>query len=68
MKNISEFHSSWTQIEEVIHDMKNALTVLKIALNNQKVAAEQIQTAMKRIIEGLEIIDKSINRMANNEK
>ena len=61
MKKINGFKASWNEISGIIHDMKNAVTVLAgtIYLTN---------TAKKRIIDGLNKIDECINKIARNNK
>lgn len=60
MKDISEFKASWTKMSEAIHDMKGALTLLHSSRYQQRQASEKIG-------EALEIIDKCINGMVENE-
>ena len=60
MKKINNFKSSWSGISDIIHDMKSALTLLNSSQHQSK-------RAMKKIIDGLEKIDKAIYQIANGE-
>ena len=60
MKKVNGFKASWNEMSDIIHGMKNALTVLDGSMFLTK-------KAMKRIVEGLEKIDKCINKIANGK-
>lgn len=61
MKTINNFHTSWSKLSDIIHEMKNAVTVLIGA-------TELTQKAKRTILKCLGKIDSAINDMVKNGK
>jgi len=64
MKKINGFKTSWKKIDKVLHDMKNALTIINLAEHNFNASMDK---AKKKIGNGIEGIFDSINKMRNGK-
>lgn len=59
MKKANKFEATWNGIDDVVHKMKGAMTDITVA-------SDLLKRGTKKIIEGLEQIDKQIEKMLNN--
>ena len=64
MKKINGFKTSWNKIDKVLHDMKNALTILNLAEYNFKSSMDK---AKEKIGNGIEGIFEAINEIRNDK-
>ena len=60
MKKINNFHTSWTIINDIMHDMKNAL-------ETSYLSELKSREARKRIGKGIDSLYKAIDEMANGD-
>jgi len=61
VKKANKFESTWNGIDEVIHEMKGAMADITVANN-------LLKRGTQKIIKGLEVIDKQIEKMVNNNE